>query len=188
MRCNQLLVVLLALAALLIDSSAVAQESPFTETFEVVRSEWYRGEDVLFKRTRCNATGEQLIIPCSSSCWVNANFIISDSSGLEVARREVGCLTIGVCLPESWGSTECRSVVHEWSQVRGRFPEPGDGPAAEAGVYYAETLFDDPSLRTSNFQILAASLPIPMLGGAAMTILLALLMVVGSHVLRSRRV
>lgn len=193
MRCNPLLAVLLAIAALLVDRSVIAQESPFNETFEVTKNQWHRGESVRLRHTLCNVTGSTLHLECASSCSQIGDVVIKNAEDIEVARY-FSSACAGVCRPETWEVEECRSETLEWPQVTGHFPHPGDVPHSgdgfpvESGTYYAETVFDDPPLRTSNFQILAASMPIPMLGGVAMTILLALLMVVGSYVLGSRRV
>lgn len=187
MRCNSLLAALLAAAASLVGSSAMAQSSLFNESFEVTKNEWYRGEHVGLRHTRCNATGSTLHLECASSCSSMGNVLIKNAEDVEVARHAASDCP-HVCVPETWEAEECRSETLEWPQVTGQFPHPGDGAQVEPGAYYAETVFDDPPLRTTNFQILAASLPIPMLGGAAMTILLACLMVVGSYVLQARRV
>lgn len=187
MRSNSLLAVLLAFVASLVASSAVAQDSLFDESFEVTKNQWYRGEPVRLRHTLCNATGSTLHLECGSSCPSMGDVLIKNAEDAEVARyTSPAC--VAVCRPDTWEAEECRSETLEWSQVTGHFPHPGNGAPVEPGTYYAETVFDDPPLRTGNFQILAASLPIPMLDGAAMTILLAFLMVLGLYVLRSRRI
>lgn len=187
MRSNALLAVLLAFVVSLFASSAVAQDSLFDESFEVTKNQWYRGEPVRLRHTQCNATGSTLHLECGSSCSAIGDVLIKNAEDIEVARY-TSAACVPVCIPETWEAEECRSETLEWSQVTGHFPHPGDGSPVESGTYYAETVFDDPPLQTNNFQILAASLPIPMLGGAAMTILLAFILVLGSCVLRSRRV
>lgn len=187
MKSNSLLVVVLAIAPLWVDGSAMAQDSLFSESFEVTKNQWYRGEPVRLRHTLCNATGSTLHLECGSSCSQIGDVAIKDSQDVEVARHFSGACP-AVCVPESWEAEECRSETLEWNQITGHFPHSGDGLPVAPGTYYAETVFDDPPLRTGNFQILAASIPIPMLGGAAMTIVLAFLLVLGSYTLRSRRV
>ncbi len=137
MRCKSLLVVLLAIAASLVGSSAVAQDSLFNESFEVTKNQWYRGEPVRLRYTQCNATGSTLHLECGSSCSSMGDVLIKNAEDVEVARHTAGSCP-GVCVPETWEAEECRRETLEWSQVTGHFPSPGDGNQVEPGTYYAE--------------------------------------------------
>lgn len=173
-------------ALLLAPDPGHARESPFTETLEVARSEWYRGEPVRFRFTRCNATGSVLHLECSPCFQASASqVIIRTAQGLEVATTQpAGCGA--TCIPDTWEEGECRTGTSTWPQVSGQFPHPGDGPPVEPGAYYAETKFGDPPLRTHVFRILTRPPPIPLLGGGAMTVLAVFLMLGGRRALAAR--
>lgn len=173
---------------------AGAQGSPFTETFEVTRTDWYRGENVTFTFTRCNVSEQrqQSNRPCGFPIGVD----IFTHEGSHVASQFTPYACAHVIDPIYWAPGQCRRYVMNWPQTEGWFPEsehsefdPGElGPRVEPGLYYAANRHDDNVPRTVIFQIHDSPPPIPILGGAAMMLLIAMLMMVGSYVLESRRV
>lgn len=183
-------VVLLATFLCPVGNPATAQESVFTETFEVARSEWYRGQDVELRFMECN-TSDSPATYCRSTCPLPGWPVrIFEASGVQIAQvssdPNSGCSP--ACWPEVWQPGKCETTVYQWPQIEGYFPPllPVVPQLAEPGAYYAEAGDGSGALRTENFRLLDLPPPVPMLGGAGIAILAALMMLAGWSVVRVR--
>lgn len=182
--------VLLAAFLCPVGNSAIAQEAAFTETFEVARSEWYRGEDVELRFMECN-TSDSPATYCRSTCPLPGWPVrIFEVSGVEIAQissdPNTGCSP--ACTPEVWQPGRCETTVYQWPQIEGYFPPvlPVVPQLADPGVYYAESGDGSGDLRTENFRLLGLPAPVPMLGGAGIAFLVALMTLAGWGVVRVR--
>lgn len=186
--------VLLAATLWPVGNPADAQESAFTGTFEVTRSEWYRGQDVKLRFTECN-TSDSPATYCRSTCPLPGEPVrIFEASGVEIAQFDgdagTGCNP--ACTPEVWQPGRCETTVYQWPQTEGNFPLnlptfiPVVPPLADPGGYYAESGDGSGALRTENFHLLGLPPPVPMLGGAGIALLIALMTLTGWSVMRVR--
>lgn len=185
------------LAAILwpVGNPADAQESAFTETFEVARSEWYRGQDVVLRFTECN-TSDSPVTYCRSTCPLPGEPVrVFEASGAQIAQfdGDAGTDCNPACTPEVWQPGQCETTVYKWPQTEGIFPlnlptfiPVPPPPLADPGVYYAESGDGSGALRTENFRLLGLPLPVPMLGSAGIALLAALMALAGWGVVRVR--
>lgn len=171
-----------------VGNQAAAQESAFTKTFEVARSEWYRGQDVELRFMECN-TSDSPATYCRSNCPLPGEPVrIFEASGVEIAQFNIigGCNPF--CTPEVWQPGKCETTVYKWPQIEGSFPSflPVVPQLADPGVYYAESGDGSGALRTENFRLHGLPPPVPMLRGAGIAILAALMMLAGWGAVRVR--
>lgn len=166
-----------------------AQDSPFTETFEVTRTDWYRNAGVIFRLTQCNVSSEAIVVGgAEAGCALPArDVVIRNDVGSVVAEYHVPGPP-PFCSPETLPAGKCRVSTLEWNQQSGNILDLQSGEQVPPGAYLAEILVVEGWQSTREFQLHAGPRPIPMLGGVAMTILLAFLMAVGSFYLRPPRV